>query len=78
VTRRLRVRRTKSIGQFHAPRPNALWISDFAYVSTWTDFVYVAFVIDVYWFNNRRLLEPSRRLKSRSSYAMMAKIAVAA
>jgi transposase InsO family protein len=34
--------------QFHAPRPNALWVSDFTYVSTWTGFVYVAFVIDVY------------------------------
>ena len=34
--------------QFHAPRPNALWVSDFTYVSTWTGFVYVAFIIDVY------------------------------
>ena len=34
--------------QFHALRPNALWVSDFTYVSTWTGFVYVAFVIDVY------------------------------
>ena len=34
--------------QFRAPRPNALWVSDFTYVSTWTGFVYVAFVIDVY------------------------------
>jgi transposase InsO family protein len=25
-----------------------LWVSDFTYVSTWTGFVYVAFVIDVY------------------------------
>ena len=31
--------------QFRAPRPNALWVSDFTYVSTWTGFVYVAFVI---------------------------------
>jgi transposase InsO family protein len=31
-----------------APRPNALWISDFTYVSTWTGFVYVAFVIDAF------------------------------
>ena len=30
------------------------------HLSTWSGFVYVAFVIDVYarWFNNRRLLEP--------------------
>jgi transposase InsO family protein len=34
--------------QFHAPWPNALWVSDFTYVSTWTGFVYVAFVIDAY------------------------------
>jgi len=34
--------------QFHAPRPNVLWVSDFTYVSTWTGFVYVAFVIDAY------------------------------
>ena len=34
--------------QFHAVRPNALWVSDFTYVATWTGFVYVAFVIDAY------------------------------
>lgn len=34
--------------QFRAPRPNALWVSDFTYVSTWTGFVYVAFVIDAF------------------------------
>ena len=34
--------------QFSAPRPNALWVSDFTYVATWTGFVYVAFVIDAY------------------------------
>jgi len=28
--------------QFHAPRPNALWLSDFTYVATWAGFVYVA------------------------------------
>ena len=32
--------------QFHAPAPNLLWLSDFTYVSTWSGFVYVAFVID--------------------------------
>ena len=25
-----------------------MWVSDFTYVSTWTGFVYVAFVIDAY------------------------------
>lgn len=34
--------------QFRADRPNALWVSDFTYVSTWQGFVYVAFVIDVF------------------------------
>ena len=34
--------------QFRSPRPNALWVSDFTYVSTWTGFVYVAFIIDAY------------------------------
>ena len=34
--------------QFKAPRPNALWVSDFTYVATWQGFVYVAFVIDTY------------------------------
>jgi len=34
--------------QFKAPRPNALWVSDFTYVATWIGFVYVAFVIDAY------------------------------
>ena len=33
---------------FHAPAPNTLWLSDFTYVSTWSGFVYVAFVIDAY------------------------------
>ena len=31
-----------------AERPNHLWLTDFTYVSTWTGFVYVAFVIDVF------------------------------
>ena len=33
---------------FKAPRPNALWVSDFTYVATWSGFVYVAFIIDAY------------------------------
>jgi transposase InsO family protein len=33
---------------FQAPRPNALWVSDFTYVGTWSGFVYVAFVIDAF------------------------------
>ena len=34
--------------QFHAERPNQLWVADFTYVATWRGFVYVAFVIDVF------------------------------
>jgi putative transposase len=32
---------------FTAPRPDALWVADFTYCSTWSGIVYVAFVIDV-------------------------------
>jgi putative transposase len=31
--------------QFQVPRPNALWVSDFTYVATWSGFVNVAFVM---------------------------------
>ena len=34
--------------QFTADRPNALWVADFTYVSTWQGFAYVAFVVDVF------------------------------
>jgi putative transposase len=34
--------------QFRVDRPNALWVADFTYVATWTGFVYVAFVVDVF------------------------------
>jgi transposase InsO family protein len=33
---------------FRATRPNQLWVADLTYVATWTGFVYVAFVIDVF------------------------------
>lgn len=33
---------------FHASRPNQLWVADFTYVATWAGFVYVAFVIGVF------------------------------
>ena len=33
---------------FTAPRPNHTWVTDFTYVSTWSGFVYTAFVFDVY------------------------------
>lgn len=34
--------------EFTAHRPNQLWVADFTYIATWSGFVYVAFVIDVY------------------------------
>uniref|UniRef100_UPI003BEF4828 IS3 family transposase n=1 Tax=Burkholderia arboris TaxID=488730 RepID=UPI003BEF4828 len=34
--------------QFQAERPDALWVADFTYCWTWSGFVYVAFVTDVF------------------------------
>jgi len=34
--------------RFTASRPDELWVADFTFVATWTGFVYVAFVIDVF------------------------------
>ena len=34
--------------QFTAQGPNRLWVADFTFVATWSGFVYVAFVIDVF------------------------------
>ena len=34
--------------RFQADRPNRLWVSDLTYVATWSGFVYVAFVLDVF------------------------------
>ncbi len=34
--------------QFTADQPNQLWVADITYVATWSGFVYVAFVVDVY------------------------------
>jgi len=33
---------------FTAPAPNRVWVADFTYCRTWSGFVYVAFIIDVY------------------------------
>jgi len=54
--------------QFQAARPNALWLSDFTYVATWTGFVYVAFVIDAY---ARRIVGGARHeRRTRASCSM--------
>ena len=34
--------------QFVAEQPNQLWVADITYVATWSGFVYVAFVVDVF------------------------------
>lgn len=34
--------------QFAPPAPNRLWVADLTYVSTWSGFAYVSFVIDAY------------------------------
>lgn len=34
--------------EFSPEAPNMLWVADFTYVSTWSGWVYVAFVIDAY------------------------------
>ena len=34
--------------QFVAARPNQLWVADITFVATWTGFVYVAFITDVF------------------------------
>jgi putative transposase len=33
---------------FKATEPNRLWVADLTYVSTWSGFVYAAFVVDVF------------------------------
>ena len=38
---------------FTASRPDALWVADFTYCSTWSGIVYVAFIVDVF---SRRLV----------------------
>jgi putative transposase len=49
--------------QFVASRPNQLWVADITFVATWSGFVYVAFIIDVF---ARRLVgwRVSRSLKT--------------
>jgi putative transposase len=39
---------------FRAPAPNMLWVADLTYVATWSGFVYVAFVMDVF---SRRIVD---------------------
>ena len=49
--------------QFTATAPNRLWVADLTYVRTWSGFVYVAFITDVF---SRRIVgwQASRSLKT--------------
>ena len=49
--------------QFSAEAPNRLWVADLIYVRTWSGFVYVAFITDVF---SRRIVgwQASRSLKT--------------
>lgn len=49
--------------RFRAHAPNRLWVADLTYVRTWSGFVYVAFITDVY---SRRIVgwNASRSLKT--------------
>ncbi len=49
--------------KFEAAGPNRLWVADLTYVRTWSGFVYVAFVTDVF---SRRIVgwQASRSLKT--------------
>ena len=49
--------------QFIANRPNQLWVADITFVATWSGFVYVAFVIDVF---ARYIVAVYSRLASQS------------
>ncbi len=49
--------------QFSAAAPNRLWVADLTYVRTWSGFVYVAFITDVF---SRRIVgwQASRSLRT--------------
>ena len=53
---------------FTAPAPNQLWVADITYVATWSGFVYVAFVIDVYSRRDRRLARSPARCAPTSPW----------
>lgn len=52
---------------FAAERPNRVWVADLTYVATWTGFVYVAFITDV--FSRRSVGLASVELTSQRSRA---------
>ena len=40
---------------FTATRPNEKWVADITYIRTWNGFVYLAFILDCYSRDDRRL-----------------------
>ena len=50
--------------EFLAPGPNQLWVADITYVATWSGFVFVAFVTDVF----SRYIVGWRAMKSWSNH----------
>lgn len=49
---------------FHALAPKMLWLSDFTHVSSWSAFVYMAFVIDAYSHSVVGLKGAGRRMRA--------------
>ena len=49
--------------QFQAAEPNRLWVAELTYVRTWSGFVYVSFITDVF---SRRIVgwQASRSLQT--------------
>jgi putative transposase len=52
---------------FTADRPDALWVADFTYVSTWSGVAYVAFITDVF---SRRLVGWKASMNMRTSLVL--------
>jgi putative transposase len=52
---------------FSAPAPNRRWVADITYVATWTGFVYVAFVTDLF---SRRIVGWRASTSLRSDLAL--------
>lgn len=64
--------------RFTASRPDQLWVADFTFVATWSGFVYVAFVIDVFarrivgWRVSRSMHTEARARCARAGLACSA------
>jgi putative transposase len=52
---------------FTAPAPDRLWVADLTYVATWSGFIYVAFVMDVF---SRRIVGWRASISLRADLAL--------